>query len=67
MNMYFFSLKAHVRKQACLGLHRLCLGKTKQEKKGTAFLAPVLEQLLSFLSDTELFKPKKFEVGLKLV
>ncbi|KAK6998655.1 ubiquitin carboxyl-terminal hydrolase 34-like isoform X2, partial [Biomphalaria glabrata] len=54
--------EAHVRKQSCLGLHRLCLGKTKQEKKGTPFLAPVLEQLLSFLSDTELFKPKKYEM-----
>ncbi|KAK3803788.1 hypothetical protein RRG08_026023 [Elysia crispata] len=54
--------EAHVRKQACLGLHRLCLGKTKHEKKGTAFLAPVLEHLLSFLSDSELFKPKKCEM-----
>ncbi|KAH9519588.1 Ubiquitin carboxyl-terminal hydrolase 34 [Bulinus truncatus] len=54
--------EAHVRKQSCLGLHRLCLGRTKQEKKGTPFLAPVLEQLLSFLSDTELFKPKKYEM-----
>ncbi|BFZ12255.1 hypothetical protein BsWGS_15296 [Bradybaena similaris] len=54
--------EAHVRKQACLGLHQLCLGKTKQEKKGTPFLAPVLEQLLTFLSDTELFKPKKYEM-----
>ncbi|XP_012941309.1 ubiquitin carboxyl-terminal hydrolase 34 [Aplysia californica] len=54
--------EAHVRKQACLGLHRLCLGRTRQDKKVTTFLGPVLEQLLTFLSDSELFKPKKYEM-----
>lgn len=50
-----------MRNKACSGLHRLCLGKTKQ-KKGTAFLGPVLEQLLTFLTDTELLKPKKYDM-----
>ena len=53
-------LQNRVRKQACDGLQRLCLGRTRQsDKKVTTFLGPVLEQLLTFLSDHELFKPTK--------
>ena len=62
MLKYFFP-QAHVRKQACFGLHRLCFGQTKKDKKVTTFLGPVLEQLLTFLTDSELFKPKKCEVS----
>ena len=56
--------QTRVRKQACDGLQRLCLGRTRQDKKVTTFLGPVLEQLLTFLSDHELFKPKKGEMEL---
>lgn len=58
-------LQPYVRKEACMGLYRLCLGCTVDNKHGHGFLQPILSCLLSFITDALLFKPQKnSEVGL---
>lgn len=56
-----------VRREACMGLYRLCLGKTADGKTGYTLLLPTLASLLSFLEDALSIKPvKNLEVeGLK--
>nr|KAG5696977.1 hypothetical protein BaRGS_008439 [Batillaria attramentaria] len=49
----------YVRKEACMGLYRLCLGRTADNKHGHGFLLPIVSRLLSFISDALLFKPQK--------
>ncbi|XP_052272263.1 ubiquitin carboxyl-terminal hydrolase 34-like isoform X3 [Dreissena polymorpha] len=49
----------HVRREACMGLYRLCFGRTAEGKTGYPFLLPVLASLLSFLADALKIKPQK--------
>ncbi|ESO90146.1 hypothetical protein LOTGIDRAFT_164457, partial [Lottia gigantea] len=49
----------YVRKEACMGLYRLCLGKTIDDKSGYNFILPILSNLLDFLADALQFKPQK--------
>ncbi|KAK7104124.1 hypothetical protein V1264_018890 [Littorina saxatilis] len=49
----------YVRKEACMGLYRLCLGHTADNKLGRGFLVPILSSLLTFLKDAILFKPQQ--------
>ncbi|XP_048258866.1 ubiquitin carboxyl-terminal hydrolase 34-like isoform X4 [Haliotis rufescens] len=49
----------YVRKEACMGLYRLRLGKTVDNKPGYSFLLPILSSLLSFLQVALEFKPQK--------
>lgn len=48
-----------VRREACMGLYRLCLGKTADGKTGYTLLLPTLASLLSFLEDALSIKPVK--------
>ncbi|XP_052769790.1 ubiquitin carboxyl-terminal hydrolase 34-like isoform X3 [Mya arenaria] len=49
----------HVRREACMGLYRLCFGRTAEGKTGYPFLLPILSSLLTFLSDALKIKPQK--------
>ena len=53
------NLQPHVRREACVGLYRLCLGKTAEGKTGYPFLLPILSSLLSFMTDAFKIKPQK--------
>ena len=55
----FLTFQPHVRREACVGLYRLCLGKTAEGKTGYPFLLPILSSLLSFMSDAFKIKPQK--------
>ncbi|KAK3093520.1 hypothetical protein FSP39_016701 [Pinctada imbricata] len=48
-----------VRREACMGLYRLCLGKTSDAKTGYALLIPMLTSMLSFLEEALAIKPQK--------
>ena len=53
-----------MRKEACMGLYRLCLGHTADNKQGRGFLLPILSSLLTFLGDAIVFRPQQSsEVG----
>ncbi|KAL5008333.1 hypothetical protein ScPMuIL_013914 [Solemya velum] len=49
----------NVRREICMGLYRLCLGRTADSQNGSAFLLPILSHLLSFLDSALLIKPKR--------
>ncbi|XP_074662968.1 ubiquitin carboxyl-terminal hydrolase 34-like [Tubulanus polymorphus] len=50
----------HVRREACMGLYRLCHGQTVDgSKKGYCFLLPLLSSLLTFLDYAKKMKPLK--------
>lgn len=53
------TFQPHVRHEVCVGLYRLCLGKTAEGKTGYPFLLPILSSLLSFMSDAFKIKPQK--------
>lgn len=59
-----YKFQPFVRREACMGLYRLCLGKTADGKTGYTLLLPTLASLLSFLEDALSIKPvKNLEVG----
>ncbi|XP_076442216.1 ubiquitin carboxyl-terminal hydrolase 34-like isoform X2 [Babylonia areolata] len=52
----------YVRKEAAMGLYRLCLGHTAdgdQNQMGRHYLVPILSCMLTFLSDAIQFKPER--------
>ncbi|KAL8583540.1 hypothetical protein ACOMHN_054856 [Nucella lapillus] len=52
----------YVRKEAAMGLYRLCLGHTAdsdQGQTGRHYLLPILSTMLTFLSDAIQFKPER--------
>ena len=53
------SFQPYVRKEACMGLYKLRLGKTADNKRCYSFLFPILSSLLSLLPEALLFKPQK--------
>ncbi|XP_041355094.1 ubiquitin carboxyl-terminal hydrolase 34-like isoform X3 [Gigantopelta aegis] len=53
------SPEPYVRKEACMGLYKLRLGKTADNKRCYSFLFPILSSLLSLLPEALLFKPQK--------
>lgn len=60
-------LQPFVRREACMGLYRLCLGKTIDSSTGYNLLLPMLSSLLSFLNDALNIKPNKnIEVSVKV-
>uniref|UniRef100_T1IPZ0 ubiquitinyl hydrolase 1 n=1 Tax=Strigamia maritima TaxID=126957 RepID=T1IPZ0_STRMM len=50
-----------VRREACTGQYRLCLGTTIDGKSGQKYIAPLLSCLLSFLSDAQAMKCMRLE------
>ena len=42
-----------------MGLYRLCLGHTADNKQGRGFLLPILSSLLTFLGDAIVFRPQQ--------
>ncbi|XP_076099132.1 ubiquitin carboxyl-terminal hydrolase 34-like isoform X2 [Mytilus galloprovincialis] len=48
-----------VRREACMGLYRLCLGRTTDGKTGYPLLIPMITNLLSFLDNALSIKPQK--------
>ena len=42
-----------------MGLYRLCLGHTADNKQGRGFLLPILSSLLTFLGDAIIFRPQQ--------
>lgn len=48
-----------VRREACMGLYRLCLGRTADSKTGYTLLMPMLSSLLSFLNEALTIKPQR--------
>ncbi|XP_021379697.1 ubiquitin carboxyl-terminal hydrolase 34-like isoform X3 [Mizuhopecten yessoensis] len=48
-----------VRREACMGLYRLCLGRTADSKTGYTLLMPMLTSLLSFLNEALTIKPQR--------
>lgn len=54
-----YKFQPFVRREACMGLYRLCLGKTADGKTGYTLLLPTLASLLSFLEDALSIKPVK--------
>ena len=57
--LIFIFFQPYVRREACVGLYRLCLGKTAEGKTGYPFLLPSLSSLLSFMTDALKIKPQK--------
>jgi len=48
-----------VRREACMGLYRLCLGRTADSKTGYTLLIPMLSSMLSYLNEALTLKPPK--------
>ena len=42
-----------------MGLYRLCLGHTADNRQGRGFLVPILSSLLTFLGDAIIFRPQQ--------
>ncbi|XP_064603807.1 ubiquitin carboxyl-terminal hydrolase 34-like isoform X2 [Liolophura sinensis] len=61
MRLILEAPEPYVRREACMGLYRLCLGRTGDNKSGYSLLLPVLASLLQFLPSALLLKPQRTE------